>query len=75
MAEALTCTYQVEEGGKCVDPKCPKDPEETQFIWKKDGKCELCPKQKTSSKDRKTCVDPSCDAKADEFIWTRTGLC
>jgi hypothetical protein len=57
LIDALTCTYQVEKAGKCEDPKCPTP----QYIWTKDGACKKCDDFKRSSKDRKDCVDPTCD--------------
>lgn len=36
------------------------------------GDCEVCPDWKTSSKDRKSCVDPDC---GDRAIITLDGTC
>lgn len=74
MVSGLTCTYQIEKAGKCVDPTCTKVADE--FIWTKAGICEKCPEFKTASIDHKTCIDPTCPLKkADEYIWDKTGKC
>ena len=75
VSAALTCDFQVEVGGKCVDPTCA-DKKADEYIWLKDGKCKKCDDFKTASKDHKDCIDPTCDAKkADEYIWEATGKC
>ena len=69
---APKCDYQVLKAGKCVDPDgCGK-----QDKWLQSGACEKCPEFKTPSKDRRTCIDPTCDnKKADEYVWEKTGEC
>ena len=69
---APKCDYQVLKAGKCVDPDgCAK-----QDKWLQSGACEKCPEFKTPSKDRRTCIDPTCDdKKADEYVREKTGEC